>query len=100
MKESCFIDDQTIKDFTSNLKTLRRTVGWTQEELAKKVGVTRQTITAIENGSNLPSATLVAALAGVFFATATFMPVLSAVVGVTGIGNVFKKIFGNDIKKY
>ncbi|MBO8173473.1 MAG: helix-turn-helix transcriptional regulator, partial [Bacillaceae bacterium] len=38
----------------------------TQEELAKKVGVTRQTIIAIENGKYLPSLKLAFKLAKAF----------------------------------
>ncbi len=40
-----------IKDFRTNL-------GFTQEELAEKAGVTRQTIISIEKGVYAPSITL------------------------------------------
>ena len=39
----------------NRLTTLREKVGWTPVELANSVGVTRATITAIENGSYDPS---------------------------------------------
>lgn len=42
----------------NNLKQLRQKVGLTQIELAEKVGTTRQTIIAIEQGVFNPSAKL------------------------------------------
>ena len=39
----------------NRLTTLREKVGWAPVELANSVGVTRATITAIENGSYDPS---------------------------------------------
>jgi putative transcriptional regulator len=39
----------------NRLTTLREKAGWTPVELANSVGVTRATITAIENGSYDPS---------------------------------------------
>jgi putative transcriptional regulator len=39
----------------NRLTTLREKAGWTLVELASSVGVTRATITAIENGSYDPS---------------------------------------------
>lgn len=33
-----------------NLKTLRSICGWSQEKLASIIGVTRQTVLAVENG--------------------------------------------------
>lgn len=39
----------------SNILELRRAAGITQEELAEAVGVTRQTIIAIERGNYSPS---------------------------------------------
>ena len=42
----------------NNLKDLRAKKGFSQEELAKKVGTTRQTIIAIEKNQFNPSAKL------------------------------------------
>jgi putative transcriptional regulator len=42
----------------SNLKTIRTQHGYTQEELAQKVGSSRQTIYAIETGKFYPSMVL------------------------------------------
>jgi len=39
----------------NRLRTLREKAGWTPVELANSVGVTRATITAIENGSYDPT---------------------------------------------
>ncbi|MGN0665962.1 MAG: helix-turn-helix transcriptional regulator [Huintestinicola sp.] len=39
---------------TSNLKTLRKTAKLTQEELAEKLNVTRQTVAKWETGESLP----------------------------------------------
>ncbi|MCD6535443.1 MAG: helix-turn-helix transcriptional regulator [Thaumarchaeota archaeon] len=50
----------------NRLRELRARYRLTQEELAKKVGVTRQTIIAIENGKYLPSLKLAFKLAKAF----------------------------------
>lgn len=42
-------------DVQSNLKTYRTKAGLTQDDLAHKLGVTRQTINAIEQGKYQPS---------------------------------------------
>jgi putative transcriptional regulator len=40
--------------------------GWTQEELAERIGVTRQTIIAIEKGNYTPSVLLALKLSACF----------------------------------
>jgi transcriptional regulator with XRE-family HTH domain len=45
------------------IKTLREDRGWTQEALAKKVGVARVTIARIEIGHSRPSLELIERLA-------------------------------------
>ncbi len=50
----------------NNIKVLRAKLQITQEELAQKVGVTRQTILAIENNKYLPSLALAFEIAQVF----------------------------------
>ena len=50
----------------SRLREFRARYGMTQEDLARRVGVTRQTIIAIENGKYLPSLRLAFKLAKVF----------------------------------
>ena len=39
----------------TNIKYLRQEIGITQKDLAEKVGVSRQTINALENGKYNPS---------------------------------------------
>jgi putative transcriptional regulator len=55
--------EETIKN---NINKYRTTVGLTQEQLAEKVGVTRQTIIAIERGNYTPSVLLALKLAETF----------------------------------
>lgn len=51
---------------TNRIERERLRVGWTQEELAHKVGVTRQTISALEKGNYTPSVALALKCAKVF----------------------------------
>jgi len=51
---------------TNRLRELRAKYRMSQEELARRVGVTRQTIIAIENGKYLPSLKLAFKIARVF----------------------------------
>ena len=51
---------------TNSVYTLRTKKGLTQEELAEKVGVTRQTVIAIEKGNYTPSVLLALKIASVF----------------------------------
>ena len=51
---------------TNNVQISRIKKGITQEELAKKVGVTRQTIIAIEKGNYTPSVLLALKIAKFF----------------------------------
>lgn len=50
----------------NSLPALRASRGWSQAELGERVGVSRQTINAIENGRYDPSLPLAFALARVF----------------------------------
>ena len=50
----------------NRLREMRAKDNLTQDDLAKKVGVTRQTILAIENGKYNPSLDLAFKLAGLF----------------------------------
>ena len=50
----------------NNVHTLRSKMGVTQEQLAEAVGVTRQTIIAIEKGNYIPSVLLALKLAHFF----------------------------------
>lgn len=50
----------------NNLRRLRREADLTQEDLARGLGVTRQTVIAIENGRYLPSIGLALKIARFF----------------------------------
>jgi putative transcriptional regulator len=50
----------------NKLKVLRAERGWSQEELGKRVGVSRQAINAIERGKYDPSLPLAFKLADIF----------------------------------
>lgn len=52
--------------FGETVKHLRIAAKWNQDELADRIGVTRQTISSIENGSARPSKTIGIALSAVF----------------------------------
>ncbi len=54
------------KHLRNNLKLYRAKHSLTQEELAKKVGVTRKTINVIEGGDYTPSVSLALAIAEIF----------------------------------
>lgn len=54
------------KQTTNKIKIFRATHNMTQEELADKVGVTRQTIIAIEKNKYVPSLELAFKIAEVF----------------------------------
>ena len=47
----------------NRLKERRTALGWTQAELAERVGVTRKTVNTVENGVFVPSALLALKLA-------------------------------------
>jgi len=51
---------------TNHVSSYRKEIGVTQEQLAVAVGVTRQTIIAIEKGNYTPSVTLALTVAGYF----------------------------------
>ncbi len=51
---------------TNRLKELRSAKGWTQEQLAEAVGVSRQSINSIERDRYVPSLPLALSFARVF----------------------------------
>ena len=51
---------------TNRIKVRRAMKDWTQEELARRVGVTRKTINTIENGVYVPSTYLALKIAKAF----------------------------------
>ena len=56
----------TVKN---NMRLYRVTADLTQEELAKRIGVTRQTVIAMEKGNYIPSVLLALMSAKVFACT-------------------------------
>lgn len=53
MKTNTYIPQPTEQDlleFQRDLKTLRHFIGWSQTDLGKMLGVSKQNISAIENG--------------------------------------------------
>lgn len=50
----------------NRMKVLRAERNWSQEELGKRIGVSRQAVNAIERGKHDPSLTLAFSIAHVF----------------------------------
>lgn len=59
--------DEYIQKMIKNLPVLRASIGLTQRQLGKKVGVSRQTIVAIENKKHSLSWSLYLSIICVFF---------------------------------
>jgi len=55
-----------IKFFSQQIRNLREEHSWTQEELAHQLGVSRQSIIALERGRCLPSLPLAMSMADLF----------------------------------
>lgn len=53
----------------NNLKIFRKKSGYTQEQIAEKIGVTRQTVAKWENGDAMPDIENIIALADVYEVT-------------------------------
>jgi len=52
--------------FGEKLKSVRKTKGWSQEELAEKLFVSRQSVSKWENGQNYPSIEVIIKLSDLF----------------------------------
>lgn len=57
---------QSVRKIKNNVQESRQKMGLTQEQLAEKVGVTRQTIISIEKENYTPSLALAFSLSSVF----------------------------------
>ena len=86
--------------FAAHLKTIRQVLGLTQDELALKVGVARQTISSIENGSMALSKPVFLALLSLFMVATTANPILQTVLSSLGFFKMHEKYFSfKNIKK-
>lgn len=56
----------TSKPLKNKIKVYRAMNNWTQEELSRRVNVTRKTINTVENGKFVPSAYLALKIARAF----------------------------------
>ena len=65
-KQSLFLGSEQDSLFRNKLKVYRAMHNLTQEQLAEKIGVTRQTVIAIESGRYLPSLGLASKIARQF----------------------------------
>ena len=62
-----FIAKMREKDqLNTKVKTLRENTGWTQEQLAEKLGVSRTTVEYLEAGEYVPSLTLALRISHIF----------------------------------
>lgn len=60
---SCITGKGMVADMENSIRSRRKELGLSQEELAKKCGVSRQTVNAIENNKYDPTLALAFALA-------------------------------------
>lgn len=59
--------------FSERLKDLRIDAGMTSEQLAKRIGVTKSTISFWENGVNEPKASYIVAIVKVFSVSSDYL---------------------------
>ncbi len=62
-----------MNDFGKTLNSLRKAKGWTQTELADKLGVTNQAISKWENGDSFPDTAILIPLSDLFGVTTDFL---------------------------
>ena len=55
------------------IKTLREEKGWTQAELARRLGITRNGVNSWEQGLSMPSPACLVELADVFFVSTDYL---------------------------
>ena len=64
-------------DFSQIVKQLRQERGWSQQEVADRVGLNKMTISQYENGKRKPSFEMIEALAEVFHVDLNYLLDLS-----------------------
>jgi transcriptional regulator with XRE-family HTH domain len=60
------LEDRPLEKLGRRIAELRSTIGWTQQELADRVGISRVAVSHLEAGMSQPGERTVALLAGVF----------------------------------
>jgi transcriptional regulator with XRE-family HTH domain len=61
--------NKEAKNIGKNIRAFRLAKGWTQHDLAEKLGSTQKTITAYERGTRHPTAEKIPKIAGIFNVT-------------------------------
>lgn len=71
------------------IKTLREEKGWTQAELARRLGITRNGVNSWEQGLSMPSPACLVDLAGVFRVSTDYLLGVdtNAAINVTGLSD-------------
>lgn len=88
-------DERTeINTFASHLKMIRSLLNLKQDQLAERLGVSRQTISAIEKGTMELSKPLFLAMLALFMAAATTNPIIRTLLGTIGAKTLFDKYLG------
>jgi DNA-binding XRE family transcriptional regulator len=90
------VNEKHLEILAKNLKHLRQIANLKQEELANRVGVTRQVIVAIETGKKLPSKSLFFAIVSMFLFIASTTPLLKIILDSTRLSNIIKNIWGGN----
>ena len=87
-----------MKKFAENLPVFRSKIAISQDELAAKLGITRQTICAIENGQRTMTWSLFLALVLIFFRNQSTKRLLVALEIYTPELDDFLTVAGNNEK--
>lgn len=53
-----------VRALAANVRRLRKTKGWTQDDLAAEVGIAQDAVSTIENGRSNPTVMMVEQIAG------------------------------------
>ncbi|MCB6416065.1 helix-turn-helix domain-containing protein [Faecalimonas umbilicata] len=83
-----------------NIKALRSSNGWTQSELAKKLGITRSSVNAWEMGISVPSTAYIVELAQLFHVSTDFLLGLkqNASIDISGLSEEEVKILNELVQ--
>ncbi len=67
------MDDQYIYDFGMIVRMLRENKGWSQQQLAEKLGITKPTVSSYENNYAFPSFEVIKQMAVLFRVTSDYL---------------------------